>query len=253
MSDQIEVSKDKATTVVSKVMNWAYDQAIEKGAFGLPGAAQLAEDHLKSNEDVEAAINSLIKWQIGKAGIAGFLTGLPGLITLPATLPADLAAVLYIQLRMVGAIAHLRGYDIHSDQVRASAIACLVSQPATGVLSRLGVKVVQKSTRGIIARISRAALMRINQAVGFRLVTKAGTTGIVQLSKLVPAVGGLVGGSIDAIITAGIAAGAKKLFVPINATKATGAAYPSRPSPRGDADAHGRSRFTDSCGSRRGT
>ncbi len=36
-----------------------------------------------------------------------------------------------------------------------------------------------------------------NKAVGFRLVTKAGTTGLVNLTKAVPVVGGFVGGTFD--------------------------------------------------------
>ena len=42
---------------------------------------------------------------------------------------------------------------------------------------------------------------RINGAVGTRLVTKAGSTGLVNLTKVVPILGGIVGGGASAIST----------------------------------------------------
>ena len=49
----------------------------------------------------------------------------------------------------------------------------------------------------MIMNISGAALTRINQAVGFKLVAKAGSAGVVNLAEVVPFVGGLVGGGFD--------------------------------------------------------
>lgn len=46
-----------------------------------------------------------------------------------------------------------------------------------------------------------------------RLITKAGTTGIVNLGKAIPVAGGIVGGSIDFVTTKAIAAKAKKIFL----------------------------------------
>ena len=69
-------------------------------------------------------------------------------------------------------------------------------------------------------KIAGATLVRINQAVGFRLVTKAGSTGIVNLGKAVPFLGGIIGGTFDAITTKAIGTAAKTVF----ATKNLGAA-----------------------------
>ena len=38
---------------------------------------------------------------------------------------------------------------------------------------------------------------RINAKVGFRLITKFGSTGIINLGKLVPGVGAAIGGGLD--------------------------------------------------------
>ena len=67
----------------------------------------------------------------------------------------------------------------------------------------------------MIFRISGEVRKRINRAVGFRLVTKAGTRGVVNLVKVVPLVGGLVGGALYAAATKVIGATAKQVFVPL--------------------------------------
>lgn len=40
-------------------------------------------------------------------------------------------------------------------------------------------------------------MTKINQKVGFRFITKFGTKGIVNLGKLVPGVGAVIGGGLD--------------------------------------------------------
>jgi hypothetical protein len=55
-------------------------------------------------------------------------------------------------------------------------------------------------------------LLDINKKVGFRLVTKSGTTGVVNLSKAVPVLGGVVGGTIDGTSTRAVGAVARRAF-----------------------------------------
>ena len=160
------------------------------------------------------AIDSPVSWQIAKASTAGFITGIGGILTLPIAIPANLG-VLYIQILMIGAIAHLRGYDVRSDQVRTLAFACLAGSAALDILKDLGINIGAQLTRQIIFRISGEVLKRINRAVGFRLVTKAGTRGVINLVKVVPLVGGFVGGALDAATTNVIGRTAKPVFVPI--------------------------------------
>ena len=72
-----------------------------------------------------------------------------------------------------------------------------------------------------VKKWAKFGLKRINRAVGFRLVTKAGARGVVNLVKIVPLVGGVVGGALDAAATKVIGQTAKQVFVPIPA-KPTG-------------------------------
>ena len=136
-----------------------------------------------------------------------------GIITLPLTIPANVASVLFLQLRMVAAIAHIRGFDLKSEQVRGLAFACLAGSAVTDVLKDAGVKIGVKLSQQALQHIGGATLARINQAVGFRLLTKAGTTGVVNLSRLVPFVGGAISAAVDATTTGVMGSAAKHVFV----------------------------------------
>ena len=197
-------------------LGWLYEGAIN-GIPGVDGLEDLAKSYGTRRRCVDEAIDRLISWQVAKAGAAGFATGVGGALTLPVAIPANLAGVLYIQIRMIGAIAYLRGYDIRSDQVKTLVVACLAGSAAIDILKDVGINIGAQLTTQMILRISGQALKRINQAVGFRLVTKAGSRGAVNLIKGVPLVGGIVGGTFDAAATKVIGRTAKQIFIPIPA------------------------------------
>jgi len=184
---------------------------------GVDGLEDLAESYGTRHRCVDEAIDRLITWQVAKAGAAGFATGLGGALTLPVAIPANLAGVLYTQIRMIGAIAHLRGYNVRSDQVKTLVVACLAGSAALDILKDVGINIGAQVTTQVILRISGQVLRRINRAVGFRLVTKAGSRGAVNLVKGVPLVGGVVGGTFDAAATKVVGRTAKRVFVPITA------------------------------------
>lgn len=198
--------------VVAKALDWAYESAIN----GLPGmgtAEELAADYRKEDGSVQDQANALIRWQIAKCATSGFLTGLGGIITLPVAIPANLSSVLYVQIRMIAAIAALGGHDVRSDQVKTMIYACLCGSSIVEVVRGAGIKVGMKITENVIKGISKEIIVNINKAVGFRLVTKFGTTGVVNLGKTIPLVGGLIGGTMDAISTNTIGNIARDVFV----------------------------------------
>ena len=71
----------------------------------------------------------------------------------------------------------------------------------------------EKVTVNLLKKIPGEVLKKINQKVGFRLVTKFGEKGAVNLVKLVPFAGGFVGGAFDLFGTKRIADKAKKVFI----------------------------------------
>jgi uncharacterized protein YaiE (UPF0345 family) len=220
-----DVDTNKAVALMMDGLHWAYDRAAS-AIPGLGSAEDLAKSHLaKCGGDGEAAINDLVSWQTGYAGAAGFLTNVGGVITMPITIPANLACALLIQLRMIAAIAYIRGYEIRDERVRTLAFLCLTGSASAGVLQEFAVNFGTKLTTQMVMKISGAVLTKINQSIGFRLVTKAGTTGLVNLTKIVPFIGGLITGAVDAAVTRAIASVAKEIFVPLSGPDLEGAEF----------------------------
>lgn len=196
---------------VGKVLDWAYEKAVN----GIPGtdtAAELAENYLSKNGSIDDAINSLVNWQTTKCATSGFLAGLGGVVTMPVTIPANLASVIYVQIRMVAAIAHMHGHNLKDDQVQTFVYVCLTGQSANELIKGTGIQLGLKLGKAQIQRIPGEVIKKINKLVGFRLVTKFGEKGVINLGKMLPILGGVIGGSADAITTRTIAKVAKKTF-----------------------------------------
>jgi EcsC protein family len=206
------VSKDLTESKIGQALEWAYEKAMD----GIPGtgtARELAEDYRKNNATPLDAANSLIRWQNTKAATSGFLTGLGGIIILPVSIPANLASVMYVQLRMIAAIAYLGGHDPMEDRIKTLAYTCLTGNAAKDILKDTGIAIVRKVAINSIDKISGATLTKINQAVGFRLLTKFGSTGAINLGKAVPILGGLIGGAFDSVTTNAVGNIARNIFI----------------------------------------
>ena len=172
---------------------------------------------------MEDAVDSLIRWQTAKASTTGFLTGFGGLITVPITLPPNLAIILFIQLRMVGAIAHMCGHDPKTDQVKTLLYMCLAGNGMQKIAASVGIDVSKKAAVSGIKAIPGKVLIEINKKVGFRLFTKFGQKGAVNLGKMVPLAGGAVGAAVDGSSTYAVGKAAKRLFVGRSTTEISAA------------------------------
>ena len=206
------MSKKITESKMKKVLNFAYDKAIN-GVVGLDSAYELAQSYQTNNDTLYQQCNSLIRWQNTKAGTSGFVTGLGGLLLMPATLPANITSVIFIQIRMIAAIAHMAGYDLKDDKVKTMVYLCLVGNGAAEVLKNIGLEIGKKIATNSIKNISGKIITQINQQVGFRLVTKFGEKGVVNLGKAVPILGGFIGGTFDTVTTNSIGNTARNIFV----------------------------------------
>ena len=100
---------------------------------------------------------------------------------MPVAIPANIISVIYVQLRMVAAIARIGGYDPSDDEVRTMAYVCITGTAAADILKKNGIVIGEK--------------------------------GAINLVKLVPVAGGLVGGGVDIASTKTIAKVAYKMFI----------------------------------------
>ena len=143
----------------------------------------------------------------------GLFDRVGGLITLPVAIPANIGSVTYVQMRMIACIAKLGGYDLKSDQVQTMVYMCLTGTSASDVVKQAGIKTGTKALEAAIKRIPGQALTKINQKMGFRFITKFGEKGIINLGKMVPLVGGVIGGGVDVASTAVIAKNAIEMYI----------------------------------------
>jgi hypothetical protein len=197
-----------------QALNWAYKQATE-GIKGVDSAQILAIEYLATEGDLKAQVNRLIRWQNTKAATTGFLTGLGGILAMPITIPANIAVVLFVQVRMIAAIAAMSGQDLKDDRIRTLAYACLAGDAAKEILRDAGIIIGTKLGTNLVSKISGKTLTAINQKVGFRLLTKFGEKGVINIGKAVPLLGGLIGGTVDAVATNIIGNVARDTFVPL--------------------------------------
>lgn len=205
-------------SMMSKALQVAYDKAIGgfevKGVKILDSAYDLAQSYAKADKTVKQNATSLVNWQCSKAGASGFATSFGGFTTMAVGIPANITSVLYVQLRMIAAIAIMAGYDPRQDQVQTLAYTCLLGSAAGDVIKDAGIKITEKLTENYIKKnITRAMTTKINQGVGFKLITKAGSKGVLNLTKMIPVVGAVFGAGFDIVTTKAIGATAKKVFI----------------------------------------
>ena len=209
-----KITSDKMVQILDKIYEQVYN--------GIPGVSlnvkELAEDYLRKNQNPQAAAISMQNHQIIKCAADGFIAGFGGVITLPIALPANITSVLYVQMRMIACTAYMAGYNLKSDQVQTFVYACLAGISVNNVLKKFGVEFGKKVAVKAIEKIPGKVLVKINQKIGFRFVTKFGEKGMVNLAKLVPGVGAFVGGGLDFAETKVIADRAYKMFMlnPLN-------------------------------------
>lgn len=211
-----------------KLLKWLVDIAISgtpqlAGGFRLSAAPELADEYLRdeSYRDNCGRVAALIRWETSKSFTAGFLGGLGGVLTMPISLPGTLAAAWVVQARMAAAIACICGHDPREDRVQTFVLLSLLGKSGLDAAKQAGVQIGTKLGARVVQRIPGHLLIAINKQVGFRLVTKAGQKGVVNLIKFVPVAGGLVGGAVDAVACRAVGRLAVSLFCCKNPPRAS--------------------------------
>lgn len=182
---------------VLNLLDLTYERVLDGVPMVSVPVAQMAKEYLDKHETVEEAVCDMMDKQILKCTTSGMITGFGGLLTLPVAVPANVSSVLYVQMRMIACAAQMAGYDLDSDQTKTFVYACLAGISLNQMIKKTSIVAGQKVATKMIARIPGRLLTAINRRVGFRLVTKFGSRGVVNLGKLVPGVGGVISGGFD--------------------------------------------------------
>lgn len=174
----------------------------------------MADECRRKSLGDDAAVRRLVRLHKAEAATSGFVTSFGGLITLPVSVPASIGASYVLQTRLVASIAHLRGHDLSDEGVRFAVVVCLLGNAGAEAVKIASVDAGTKAATGALKRVPGSALTKINQRVGFRLVTKFGERGVVNLVEVVPIVGGVVGGAFDYATCSLVARAALRSFPP---------------------------------------
>ncbi|HLO91402.1 MAG TPA: EcsC family protein [Lentimicrobium sp.] len=166
--------------VWSSLLDWAYDKAL-KGGSGMDKASELAMRYSDPTLTIHQQVDALISRQKILAGSSGFITGFGGIMAMPFTIPANFASVLFIQIRMIAAIAYIGGFNLEDKEVKQLIIACMAGNAA--------------------------------KDVGFTILRRYRGKGIINLGKGIPLAGGIIGGSIDVATTAVLGRIARMTFI----------------------------------------
>ena len=197
-----------ATRLVERLLDTGID-----GKGLLDGAQKVADSALSGPPDAEAAIDRIVRNHLAIAGAGGFVTGLGGFVTLPVALPANVLEFYLVATRMTAAIAQLRGYDIRHQPIRTAVLLTLVGADAGDLLKKAGVvSPSSRITNLAVQRLPGPALMVLNKAIGFRLLSQVGRSTFARFGKAVPVVGGAVGAGLDVYLLKKIADHARREF-----------------------------------------
>jgi uncharacterized protein (DUF697 family) len=163
---------------------------------------EMAKEYRDASKTTEGAVRRLIRWQSGKAAASGFAAGVPGFVAMPLTIPFDMAMNAYFQLRMICVIAVLYGWDAKSDRLRTLVMMLMLGSGASEPVRLTATTVGKSSFKSAVMAIPKQTIVNINRGLKpflgtGRAVTKAGEKGLVNLTKFVPFVGGVAGGSVD--------------------------------------------------------
>ncbi len=189
----------------------------EKTKTGIPYVSspveEIAQQYPKKYHTKEKACKIMLNTQIAKCTTSGFITGFGGFIVMPITIPANLSSVLYVQIRMISCAASIAGYDINDDEVQTFVYACLAGVSVNQIVKKFGIQLGEKLAIKGIEKIPGKILTKINQRIGFRLITKFGEKGLINLGKMIPIVGAAINGGFDLVETKFVADRAYNMFI----------------------------------------
>lgn len=196
-----------ADALVDAILSFGVD-----GVGPFKSAVQLAEEHRARHLDPEQAVDKLIATHTRLVAATGFATGVGGAFTLPASIPTDLTVFYAVGARCAAGVAHLRGYDVRSDEVRSVVLLTLLGSSGAAAAAEIGVQIGRKAAVAGLRRLPGKVLVEVNKKVGFRLLTKFGEKGVINLVKLVPLAGAGVGAGVNATAMRSIGRYAKRHF-----------------------------------------
>ncbi|MDO5538103.1 MAG: EcsC family protein, partial [Desulfovibrionaceae bacterium] len=204
-------AREEKASILVRAVDWAFDRAVQ-GVPGTESAAELAERFRAMDLEPRERVAKLVRSQAFRTGATGFAVNLGGLAAMPVAIPADFASLMFVQMRMVAAIAMLSGVtDLHDSRVRLLCVACLAGEKILVPLKDMGIAMSVNAAHTAAAAVSQAAAGQVHAAVGATLLHKFGHAGAAHFGRALPLVGGVVGGGVNMAFTWCVGRAAEKL------------------------------------------
>lgn len=204
-----------APAIAARGVRQFLDKAID-GFPGFPGAREVARRHLARRRDVDLAIRDVLDQHVRLAGAQGFVANVGGVAVMAVAIPANLAGIGLLQLRMVAAIQHLRGYDVGDPRVRTAALMTLLGEDDVKAAIKRGEFPGHPHDVAVTAGDADPRLLeRVGNEVTQALVTRVGGKhATLAVTKRIPVLGGAVSAGVDAFSTYTIGRYAGREFPP---------------------------------------
>lgn len=212
-----------------------YDRSA--GSLPVLGSPQHVVEQIRRETDsTEEAAERITQHYTVLSSATGFVLGLPGYITMPITVPSNIAGVLLLQFHMCAAMAVLGGKDPQTDAVRERAIDCVLDGRDTepeqleADTSRrepddmddddaFSLEELNDETEGLLARLTTKLGERGIRFLGEQTVRWLGRTAANHAGKGargLPLLGGVIGGLTDGYSTREIGQRARRAFLPVS-------------------------------------
>ncbi len=183
------------------------------GAGPWHSARRVAEDHLaEADGDVETAVRRLIGTHVRLAASSGLLTSLGGAATMVVTAPAGATGLYLVCTRLAAAIATVRGHDPADPVVRTAVLLAVLGSDGSELAERTGIDLQEISLLAGLRRLPSEVRAQLDRRIGYRLVSRAGRRGVLNLTKLIPVVAGPIGAGADGLAARTVATYADVTF-----------------------------------------
>lgn len=166
-----------------KILNAFYDLAVQDNDISQTAIQLSGEYTEKYKKDVKMAAVELTFSQKDICSDTDSLYDLGKRITIHPAIPPEVAGTLYIQIRMIIALAIMGGYNPQDYLVKTLVFMTLVGMNGIDISKRLGIYIGNKLTVQAVEKCSKKILRELHEEAGNRLVMVLCHDGINVVSK----------------------------------------------------------------------
>ena len=197
---------------VLKTFNRLYELALN----GLPQSTSVFEvvEKLKEKKlSTKDQVKRIMVLESSKNFGSGFLSSFGGVFTLPITMPLEITASVYIQLRMNALIALVAGYDVRDEKIKTLIFCSLLGKGCFKILKDVGIDGDVKLSKSLLRSVSSSSILTLQGQLAMKLVTKFSGKKIMNMGRWVPVLAGVIGGGADAYFCYNTGKVAEKIFL----------------------------------------